>query len=165
MQQVRAYKDGDQRWVIVIEGTDANLDDFVGNLVTGLAQGTIKPVEHLEKPAQMVAPEVDYAALEELKVVRPTPPKFVRDLQKEEEQVPSEDSKENEDPVTQPIEDPGMDLVSDGTEILRSNLGDRKLKELSFRMFHTADVGLVLRMKSRAEIKKLADRYEAVCNH
>lgn len=160
MQQVRAYKDGDHRWVIVIEGTDASLDSFVGNLVTGLASGTVKPVEHLDAPSEMAPPVVDYAAMEEIKVARPTPPKFVRELQdRESRKVPeAEAEKEPEEPSEAPTE-PEKDPESDAQYLL-SKKGERRLKELALRMFHTADIEKVVKVKTEKDLKILADTFK-----
>lgn len=155
MQQVKAYRDGDHRWVIVIEGEDENLDRLVETLVTELQQGTIAPGRSTETATAENGERVTCDMPGEKTVEGPVPPAFVRRLQEDEKkQSPKGDSAEQNDPEGERY------WLPDGEASLPGG-SDRKLKELSFRMFHTADISLALRVESPEKIREFTDRYKA----
>lgn len=94
MTNMRAYKDGGTRLVLVIENPTRDLESLVASLISG----EIGAVKDLEKPKAMAKPSIDTRHMEEIKPSAkeectpvgpsaPKLPKFVKDLKRKKDDI------------------------------------------------------------------------------
>lgn len=180
---MKAYMDGNNRLIIIIDEPGAGLTD----LVRSFLGGSIPEVQHLGAPAPMATPDIDTSGMKEMSPAQPAakPAKFIRNKETAEsvaassstaEVLPPPDADKNPE-HTMPRKATENNMSVDGNtairemnvqliecmtvfelqDYLRSRSGDQKLVAILTEQVH-APLDFVLHTKSEREIRAIAQK-------
>lgn len=140
MQQVHAYKDGN-KWVIVIEDSEKDIDDIVKGLLSQL----------------MAGPAVKSEPMENRDISRIAPPRFIDKAKTDKETVPVE--KRNPQGSVQCAQDTSIKQVNyyfeKAVTMLRTHANNKALLEKIKGMYGVSNVEELIATRSKEEIISL----------
>lgn len=138
MQKIEAYKDG-SRWVIVVEDSDASMDDVIKSLLNGFKASEVK------ETAEEGAGEATCKAVET--------PAFVRKLESVAE--PTKPPVSAPETASDKEEEVDEEAYNRTCETLRKHAKNEMLKNRLQKRYGTTDIEQIIATRPKSEILTL----------
>jgi len=140
MQQVHAYKDGN-KWVIVIEDSEKDIDDVVKGLLSQLMAGSTTRPEQTENHGAS----------------RITPPKFIEKAKTDKETVPEvKRNPQGNDQCAQDTREKQVNYYFEkAVSMLRTHANNKSLLEKIRGLYGVSNVEELIATRSKEEIISL----------